>query len=132
VNLLDIREQLSRMLKVAREGMKEPTARAFASGHAAGLEDAIKVVDRSSQAEQAARLNAAAEGREHNRSYDPDTFTGVYRSIQSVIARLPNEQEDLRETLRCALDSLDGKTRIGRYTDFLGKVKRRRDDKAVG
>ena len=61
-----MREELVKMLELARAGSKavDPTARAFSSGHAAGLEDAIKILDRALRAEQAARIKAAAQGKE--------------------------------------------------------------------
>ena len=66
VTLDQVREQLVKMLAVSREGSKavDPTAQAFASGHAAGLEDAIKLLDQVLQAEASARLKAAAQGKE--------------------------------------------------------------------
>jgi hypothetical protein len=64
VTLDQVREQLAKMLEIARAETKavDPTARTFAAGHAAGLEDAIKLIDKVLQAEQAARIKAAAPG----------------------------------------------------------------------
>ena len=52
------------MLELARVGSKaiDPSARAFASGHAAGLEDAIKLLDQVLQTKASARIKAAAQG----------------------------------------------------------------------
>ncbi len=44
----------------------DPTARTFSSSVAAGLEDAIKLIDKALQAEQAARIKAASQGRPRN------------------------------------------------------------------
>jgi hypothetical protein len=56
MTLDQVREELVKMLKLARAGSKavDPTARAFASGHAAGLEDAIKLINSVLQAKHAA------------------------------------------------------------------------------
>jgi hypothetical protein len=66
VTLDQVREELVRLLELATAGAKavDPAARAFSSGHAAGLEDAIKVLDRALPAEQTARIKAAAQGKE--------------------------------------------------------------------
>ena len=65
MTLDQVREQLVRRLELARAGSKavDPTARAFSSGHAAGLEDAIKLLDQVLQAEASARIKAAAQGK---------------------------------------------------------------------
>lgn len=60
-----IREELVKMLAVSREGTKavDPTARGFESGRATGIEDAIKLIDEALQADNVARIKAAAQGR---------------------------------------------------------------------
>ena len=62
-----VREQLVKMLAVSREGTKvvDPMARAFSSGRATGIEDALKL--KVLQAEQAARIKAAAQRKERQR-----------------------------------------------------------------
>jgi hypothetical protein len=62
VNLDLVREELAKMLEVSRAGSKavDPVARAFSSGHATGIEDAIKILDRALQAERTERIKAAA------------------------------------------------------------------------
>ncbi|MGA2641089.1 MAG: hypothetical protein ABSG21_09310 [Spirochaetia bacterium] len=56
--LYQVREEL------ARAGAKatDPGARAFSLGHAEGLGDALKLVDKALQAQTAARIKAAATG----------------------------------------------------------------------
>ncbi|MGO9413477.1 MAG: hypothetical protein ACLQCB_22340 [Spirochaetia bacterium] len=68
MTLDQVREELGRMLETARIGSiaVDPTARAFASGHTAGIEDAIKLIDKALQAEQVARIKAATQGRPWN------------------------------------------------------------------
>ena len=65
MTLDQVREELVKMLALSREGTKavDPTAKTWASGHAAALEDAIKLIDKALQAERTARLKAAAQGR---------------------------------------------------------------------
>ena len=60
-----VRKELVKMLAVSREGTRavDPTAKTWASGHAAALEDAITVIDKALQAERTAQLKAAAQGR---------------------------------------------------------------------
>jgi hypothetical protein len=69
VTLDQVREALAKLLEVAQAGMKavDPTARAFASGQTAGLEDAIKVIDRALQEDRTARIKAAARDRDSPR-----------------------------------------------------------------
>jgi hypothetical protein len=57
-NLDQMRTELVKLLELARAGSKAvgPTARAFSSGHSAGLQEAIKIIDRALQADQAARI----------------------------------------------------------------------------
>ena len=64
MTLDQVREELVKRLELARAGGKavDPAARAFSSGHAAGLEDAIKLLDQVLQAEASARIKAAAQG----------------------------------------------------------------------
>ena len=65
-----VHEELSKLLELARAGTKaiDPTARAFASGQTAGLEEAIKIIDRALQAERAARIKAIVQGRDSPRA----------------------------------------------------------------
>lgn len=65
MTLDQVREELVKMLALSREGTKavDPAAKTWASGHAAALEDAIKLIDKALQAERTARLKAAAQGR---------------------------------------------------------------------
>ena len=65
MTLDQVREELVKRLELAREGSKavDPTARAFSSGHAAGLEDAIKLLDQILQAEASARIKEAGRGK---------------------------------------------------------------------
>jgi hypothetical protein len=65
VTLDQVREELAKRLELARAESKavDPTARAFASGHAAGLEDAIKLIDIFVQVEASARIKAAAQDK---------------------------------------------------------------------
>ena len=60
-----VREKLVRLLELAKTGTKaaDPAAQAFSSGHAAGLEDAIKLLDKVLLAEARARMKAAARGK---------------------------------------------------------------------
>lgn len=60
-----VREELVKRLELARVGAKavDPTARVFSSGHAEGLGDALKLIDKALQAEQAARIKAASSGK---------------------------------------------------------------------
>jgi hypothetical protein len=65
VTLDQVREELVKMLAVSREGTKavDPTARSFESGRVTGIEDAVKLIDKALQAEQTARIKAAAQGK---------------------------------------------------------------------
>jgi hypothetical protein len=66
MTLDQVREELAKMLDLSRIGSKavDPTARTWAGGRVTGLEDAIKLIDKDLQAEQAARIKAAAQGKE--------------------------------------------------------------------
>ena len=59
VTLDQVRAELAKMLELARAGEKavDPTARAFSSGRATGIEDAIKLINKVLQAEHAKRIN---------------------------------------------------------------------------
>lgn len=65
VSLDQVREQLVRLLELAQAGREavDPIAHSFESGRVTGLEDAIKLIDKALQAEAAARIKAAAQGR---------------------------------------------------------------------
>jgi hypothetical protein len=69
VGLDQMREELVKLLELARARSKamDPTARAFSSGHATGLADAIRILDRALQSEQEARIRAAAQGKDSPR-----------------------------------------------------------------
>ena len=62
MTLDQVREELVKRLELARAGAKavDPTARAFSLGSADGIEHALKLVDKVIQAQQAARIKAAA------------------------------------------------------------------------
>ena len=57
--------ELVKLLAVSRKDEKaaDPTASALSSGYVAGLEDAIKLIDKALQAEASARIEAAAQGK---------------------------------------------------------------------
>ena len=64
VTLDHVREELGKMLELSQKGTKavDPIARSFESGRVTGLEDAIKLIDKVLQAEQAARIKVIAQG----------------------------------------------------------------------
>jgi hypothetical protein len=66
VSLDEMRRELVRLLELARAGSKaiDPTARAFSSGHSAGLQDAIRIIDRALQAEP---VKPAVQGKKELR-----------------------------------------------------------------
>jgi hypothetical protein len=65
MTLDQIREELGKLLESAQAGSKaiDAEARSFNLGHAAGLRDALKLIDKALQAERAARIKAAAQGK---------------------------------------------------------------------
>ena len=65
MTLEQVRDELVKLLAVSRKGEKaaDPTASAWSSGYVAGLEDAIKLIDKALQAEASARIKAAAQGK---------------------------------------------------------------------
>jgi hypothetical protein len=66
VTLDHVREELGKMLELSQKSTKavDPIARSFESGRVTGLEDAIKLIDKVLQAEQAARIKTAEQGKE--------------------------------------------------------------------
>lgn len=60
-----MREQLAKRLELAQAREKAVDQRAveFNSGRASALQDALKLIDKAIQAEQAARIKEAAQGR---------------------------------------------------------------------
>lgn len=60
-----VRDELAKGLELAQAGTKaiDPVARAFSLGSASGLEEALALIDKALQEEQAARIKAAATGK---------------------------------------------------------------------
>ena len=81
VTLDQVREELVKRLELARAGSKavDPTARAFASGHAAGLEDAIKLLD---QVPTGGGLSAAQGGCPGQRRVSQSRSTGHRENVK--------------------------------------------------
>ena len=69
VSLDQAREELVASLEMSRVGSKaaDPVARSFSMGRISGLEEALRILDKALQAEQAARIKAAAQGKEGRR-----------------------------------------------------------------
>lgn len=107
-SLDQLRERLVRLLELARAGTKavDPIARSFESGRVTGLEEAIELIDEALQAEGAARIKAAVQGRplsrESRRSADErgETMSPEFMSAEEKASR-----EELVKALNDILDS---------------------------
>jgi hypothetical protein len=65
MTLDQVRTELAKRLEIAQEGKQamDPVAQAFASGHAAGLEDALKLIDKALFDYESERLRALSQGK---------------------------------------------------------------------
>ena len=66
VGLNQVREELVKRLELAQAATRatDLMAREFSLGNVAGLRDAIKLIDKALQTQAAARIKAAATGKE--------------------------------------------------------------------
>ncbi len=62
---MTVRVELIKTLETARVTSKavDPSARAFASGHTAGLEDALRLIDKALYEEAATKIKAASQAK---------------------------------------------------------------------
>ena len=107
MTLEQVREELAKRIKVAQAGTKatDPTDRAFASGHATGLEDAIKMLDKvlksqSKDLEEDRRKNRERQARW--RARNPDRKRAIDKRYQDKHREYIRERNKLAERARRA------------------------------